>query len=250
MEIVKCPGCGSGDVTIYSDDNYRCRKCGQVWPFAKNAINKKVDLTGRSMDFKMGYAYGVRDGENREWERRQKMENATSEKFVAERRGNEVCGDHAVACPYCKSTDIYRDESDLCECNMCGKPFIYVSKEMADAQRAALRDAISEGATHIEPYPQDAESNEYRYLSPAWLDAIAMGLTAGAVKHPGETWRTIPAKEHAWRAVRHLILWLCGDREDKHLVNASMRCMMAWETDRAENSREEWEKKMKEKGFG
>ena len=38
-------------------------------------------------------------------------------------------------------------------------------------------------------YPQDEEKNEYRYISPSWLDEIACGLTAGAEKHPGETWK-------------------------------------------------------------
>lgn len=78
-------------------------------------------------------------------------------------------------------------------------------------------------------FPQDQEANEYRYISPAWLDSIAYGLTAGASKHPGETWRDIPANEHAARALRHLNLYLMGDRSEEHLVNASMRCMMAFE---------------------
>lgn len=79
-------------------------------------------------------------------------------------------------------------------------------------------------------YPQAKEANEYRYIDAAWLDGVAKGLTAGAEKHPGETWRTIPTKEHAWRAVRHLIMYLMGDRSEPHLVNASMRCMMAFAT--------------------
>ena len=79
-------------------------------------------------------------------------------------------------------------------------------------------------------YPQDQENNEFRYIEPAWLNEVAKGLTAGAVKHPGETWRTIPTKEHAWRAVRHLIMYLMGDRSEPHLVNASMRVMMAFAT--------------------
>ena len=79
-------------------------------------------------------------------------------------------------------------------------------------------------------YPQDAEKNEYRYLDFAWLDAMARGLTAGAEKHPGETWRQIPAKEHAARATRHLSMYLTGDTSEPHLVNASMRCMMAYAT--------------------
>ena len=57
---------------------------------------------------------------------------------------------------------------------------------------------------------------------------MATGLTAGARKHPGETWKEIPAVEHAARALRHLSLYLKGDTSEEHLVNASMRCMMAW----------------------
>jgi hypothetical protein len=80
-------------------------------------------------------------------------------------------------------------------------------------------------------FPQDSEENEFRYFSPTWLNELAKGLTKGAVKHPGETWRDIPAKEHAWRAIRHLVLWAGGDRNEPHLINASMRCMMAYEVE-------------------
>ena len=83
-------------------------------------------------------------------------------------------------------------------------------------------------------YPQSAEPNEFRYFNYPWLIEIATGLTAGAEKHPGETWHDIPAKEHAARAVRHLSMWLAGDRSDKHIINASMRCMMAWVMEREE----------------
>lgn len=79
-------------------------------------------------------------------------------------------------------------------------------------------------------FPQDQEANEFRYFDPEWLNEMAIGLTRGAAKHPGETWRTIPAKEHVWRAIRHLILWAGGDRSEPHLVNASMRVMMAFAT--------------------
>ena len=105
-------------------------------------------------------------------------------------------------------------------------------------------------ANGITDYPQAHEPNEYRYLSPAWLDEIAKGLTAGQEKYPGETWRKIPAREHAWRAVRHLVLYLKSDKADTHLINAAMRCMMAFETDAAANDVIEWEKLMREKGCG
>ena len=83
-------------------------------------------------------------------------------------------------------------------------------------------------------YPQSVESNEYRYIDFEWLDEIAEGLTVGAKKHPGETWKDIPAREHAARAFRHLSLYLKGDVTEEHLVNASMRCMMACVMDREE----------------
>ena len=87
-------------------------------------------------------------------------------------------------------------------------------------------------------FPQDSESNEYRYISAAWLDEIAVGLTAGAVKHPGETWRTIPTDEHLARAMRHINLYRKGDRSEPHLVNASMRLMMAFCTKQNEYGEE------------
>ena len=77
-------------------------------------------------------------------------------------------------------------------------------------------------------YPQDEEPNEYRYISPSWVDAIAKGLTSGAAKHPGETWKTIPPDEHLSRAMRHINLYRLGDRSEPHIVNASMRLMMAF----------------------
>ena len=78
-------------------------------------------------------------------------------------------------------------------------------------------------------YLQNSEANEYRYIDFEWLDEIASGLTAGAEKHPGETWKDIPADEHAARA-----LYRMGDRSEPHLVNASMRCMMACAMDAEE----------------
>ena len=71
----------------------------------------------------------------------------------------------------------------------------------------------------------------------------------GAEKHPGETWHDIPAKEHAARAVRHLSMWLAGDRSDKHIINASMRCMMAWVMEQ-EESKKMREIKIQGVGFG
>ncbi len=109
-----------------------------------------------------------------------------------------------------------------------GKDYSFLERELMKPKE----NHKVENSSALDDYPQDHEDNEYRYLSPDWLDEIAYGLTKGAVKHPGETWRQIPAQEHAWRAIRHLMLYLKGDKEDKHLINASMRVMMAFENDK------------------
>lgn len=92
-------------------------------------------------------------------------------------------------------------------------------------------ERLEKGLIGETEYPQATEDNEYRYIDAGWLDEIAAGLTAGAAKYPGETWRSTPADEHAARAIRDLNLYRMGDRQDNHLINASMRCMMACVTD-------------------
>ncbi len=96
-----------------------------------------------------------------------------------------------------------------------------------------------ESENGLPDYPQSPEPNEYRYISPRWLDAMAEGLTDGAKHYPGETWRNIPAKEHMARAMRHINLWREGDRDDNHIINASMRLMMAFEMALTEESEAE-----------
>ncbi len=62
------------------------------------------------------------------------------------------------------------------------------------------------------------------------LDAIGAvvqrALASG--KYPkGETWRAVPAIEHARRAHGHLEKWLRGDSEEPHLQHAATRALMA-----------------------
>lgn len=112
--------------------------------------------------------------------------------------------------------------------------FAFLGRRLAEdggAEKEECRRSDS-SAKSANPYPQDTEEDEYRYIDANWLEAVARGLTAGAKKHPGETWRQIPAEEHAARAMRHLNLYRAGDRKDTHLINAAMRCMMAYVTER------------------
>ena len=113
-----------------------------------------------------------------------------------------------------------------------GNDYMFLSDMERERQTKIMDEKKNQG------FPQDSESNEYRYISAAWLDEIAVGLTAGAVKHPGETWRTIPTDEHLARAMRHINLYRKGDRSEPHLVNASMRLMMAFCTKQNEYGEE------------
>ncbi len=157
-------------------------------------------------------------------------------------------------CPMCGSKNVKSLEvncSYIVACDDCK-----IETVRFDSEAEAIK-AWNDGFRFVDKaqdkeiqYPQDQEKNEYRYISPEWLDSVARGLTAGAVKHPGETWRTIPSREHAARALRHLNLFLMGDTADDHIVNASMRVMMAFETAMAEGQREEWEKLMRDMESG
>lgn len=56
-------------------------------------------------------------------------------------------------------------------------------------------------------FPQDEERDECRYLLKDGLSGVllevAEGLTVGARKHPGATWRSIPTEEH----LSHIVMW-------------------------------------------
>lgn len=91
-------------------------------------------------------------------------------------------------------------------------------------------------------FPQDEEKDECRYLlqyglSGALLE-VAEGLTAGAEKHPGATWRHIPTEEHLARAFRHILKYCEGDRMEDHLTHAAMRSLMAIACERQKNVHE------------
>ena len=157
-------------------------------------------------------------------------------------------------CNTCKYEKLKLSEKPCCSCSCCeDENNNWVAKKEKETNKNYVKEFMDDNKLEINPlendniivkgngggsgspaisseFPQDAESNEYRFLSPEWLDEIATGLTAGATKHPGETWRKIPAAEHLARAFRHINLYQMGDRSDKHLINASMRLMFAFET--------------------
>lgn len=110
----------------------------------------------------------------------------------------------------------------------------FKDKENVERMRELVSKNKAKGLTN-KVFPQEQEDNEYRYLNAAWLDEMAKGLTTGAKKHPGESWHDIPADEHMARAFRHINLARMGDTSDSHLINASMRLMMAYAVSKKEH---------------
>lgn len=151
-----------------------------------------------------------------------------------ERARSVICRAFDVdCCEYCPLYGVdncyeQTDEAEKILLKLFGRRLV----EDGEAEKEERRRSDS-GAKSAKPYPQDTEEDEYRYIDASWLEAVARGLTAGAKKHPGETWRQIPPEEHAARAMRHLNLYRTGDRKDTHLINAAMRCMMAYATEKA-----------------
>lgn len=117
-----------------------------------------------------------------------------------------------------------------------GKVEMKVTDDMEKDLIRAFMKCLKGGCDNS--YPQEQEINEYRYIDAAWLDAVAAGLTAGQIQYPGETWRVIPAGEHMARAMRHINLWRKGDRSEPHIINASMRLMMAFVTEVKDGEKE------------
>ena len=91
-------------------------------------------------------------------------------------------------------------------------------------------------------FPQDEERDECRYLLKDGLSGVllevAEGLTVGARKHPGATWRRIPTEEHLARAFRHILKYCDGDRMEDHLSHIVMRSLMAMACAREKSIRE------------
>lgn len=66
------------------------------------------------------------------------------------------------------------------------------------------------------------------HLIPEYCYTIVLEiLEVGAAKYGRDNWMKIDTEDHINHAIRHLRLWLSGDRSENHLGNASCRCLFA-----------------------
>ncbi len=72
----------------------------------------------------------------------------------------------------------------------------------------------------------DAESTRYDLISPIGLRRLAETYAYGARKYGDDNWlKGIPASDLFNHAVRHLYLWLAGDRSEDHLAHSVWNIM-------------------------
>lgn len=69
---------------------------------------------------------------------------------------------------------------------------------------------------------KDAESVRYDLITPIGLRRLAETCAEGAEKYGDHNWqRGIPASVMLNHAIRHIYLWLAGDRSEDHLAHAA-----------------------------
>lgn len=67
-------------------------------------------------------------------------------------------------------------------------------------------------------------------LIPAFaLERVAQAMGEGCVKYGADNWRGLPQENILNHAIRHLFLYLKGDRTEDHLSHAACNCLMAAE---------------------
>ena len=136
-----------------------------------------------------------------------------SDKYKAARdlicQARNILDDDCECCPLYNADNCYEQTAESEKILLA-----FFGKHPAEEEETEKEECSRSGssAKSAKPYPQDTEEDEYRYIDASWLEAVARGLTAGAKK---------------------LNLYRAGDRKDTHLINAAMRCMMAYATEKA-----------------
>ena len=74
----------------------------------------------------------------------------------------------------------------------------------------------------------DAEHVRYDLISPVGLAAVARACAEGAVKYSDYNWeKGMPARDVLNHAVRHIYMFLSGDRSEDHLGHAAWNLLAA-----------------------
>lgn len=105
-----------------------------------------------------------------------------------------------------------------------------------DYQVGGLAD-VHRDDSRIETY---AGGGKREKLGERWdlipgLQAVAQAMHEGAEKYGEHNWRGLPASNIANHALRHLHLWVSGDRSEPHLSHAAANLLMLVEMEEAKD---------------
>ena len=68
----------------------------------------------------------------------------------------------------------------------------------------------------------DADSERYDLITPVGLRRLAMTYARGASRYGARNWeKGIPASNLLNHAIRHIVLYMLGDKSEDHLVHAA-----------------------------
>jgi len=60
----------------------------------------------------------------------------------------------------------------------------------------------------------------------AGIQRVALTMGLGAERYGENNWKGLPPESPANHAIRHLYLWLSGDRSEDHAAHAAANCLM------------------------
>jgi hypothetical protein len=58
------------------------------------------------------------------------------------------------------------------------------------------------------------------------LREVAQVMGTGAEKYGEKNWMGLPPESMVNHAIRHLVLWMSGDRSENHAAHAACNCLM------------------------
>lgn len=74
---------------------------------------------------------------------------------------------------------------------------------------------------------RDKVAERFDLVPPDALLAVAKAMGEGAAKYGDENWRGLPMNNLLNHAMRHIVLYMSGDRDEDHLGHAAAGLLMA-----------------------